>query len=102
MYQSQTIKTNLFPVVEKSIATQALWITTITALTAIGAQIEIPHIPVPYTLQTLFVLLSGAVLGKRNATISQAMYLLAGVLGLPVFAQFGFGFAKLIGPTGGY
>ncbi len=102
MYQTQTMKTNLFPVVEQSVVTQALWITTCTVLTAVGAQIEIPHLPVPYTLQTLFVLLSGAVLGKRNATISQALYLALGVLGFPVFAQFGFGFAKLLGPTGGY
>ncbi len=102
MYLSKTLKTNLFPVAEQSVTTQTLWITTCTVLTAIGAQVEIPHVPVPYTLQTLFVLLSGAVLGKRNATISQLMYLALGLVGIPVFAQFGFGFAKLLGPTGGY
>lgn len=87
---------------EQNITTQALWITMFAALTAVGAQIEIPHQPVPYTLQTFFVLLSGALLGKRNGTFSQLTYLTAGLVGLPVFAGGSFGFAKLIGPTGGY
>jgi biotin transport system substrate-specific component len=81
---------------------QALWIVGFAALTAVGAQIEIPHVPVPYTAQSLIVLLSGAMLGKRNGFLAQGVYLLAGLVGLPVFAQLGFGFAKLIGPTGGY
>lgn len=86
----------------QSLLTQSLWITAFTALTAIGAQISVPHYPVPYTLQTLFVLLSGAFLGKRNGAISQFAYLLAGAVGLPVFSGFGFGLARLLGPTGGY
>lgn len=86
----------------QSIASQLVWISTFTLLTAVGAQIEIPHQPVPYTLQTLFVLLSGALLGKRNGAISQVAYLCAGVLGLPVFSGFGFGLMRLLGPSGGY
>ena len=82
--------------------TQALWIAGFAAVTAVGAQVEIPHYPVPYTLQTMFVLLSGALLGKRNGAISQLLYLAAGASGLPVFSQFGFGIGKLLGPTGGY
>jgi biotin transport system substrate-specific component len=89
--------------VEKSsVISQALWIVAFSALTAVGAQIEIPHQPVPYTLQTFTVLLSGAILGKRNGALSQVLYLLAGLMGLPVFSGFGFGLAKIIGPTGGY
>ncbi len=72
------------------------------ALTAVGAQIEIPHAPVPFTLQTLFVLLSGAILGPRLGAVSMLAYLGAGAAGLPVFSSFGFGFARLLGPTGGY
>ena len=72
------------------------------ALTAVGAQIEIPNTPVPFTLQTLFVLLSGALLGPRAGAVSMLAYLGAGVLGLPVFSSFGFGIARLLGPTGGY
>ena len=87
---------------DKSIVTQALWVIGFAALTAVGAQIEIPHSPVPDTLQTLFVLLSGAMLGRRNGALSQGLYLAAGSLGLPVFSGFGFGIARLLGPTGGY
>jgi biotin transport system substrate-specific component len=72
------------------------------ALTAVGAQIEIPHSPVPYTMQTFFVLLAGAVLGPRVGALSMLAYLAAGALGMPVFSGFGFGLARLLGPTGGY
>ena len=81
---------------------QAGWILAFTAASALAARLEIPHEPVPYTLQTLIVLLAGAVLGPRNGAISQLAYLAAGVLGAPVFAGGTFGLARLIGPTGGY
>ncbi|MBI3195023.1 MAG: biotin transporter BioY [Ignavibacteriae bacterium] len=102
MNQTKTVQTTFFPVVEQHILTQALWVTGFALLTAVGAQIEVPHQPVPYTMQTFFVLLSGALLGKRNAAFSQLLYLGLGALGLPVFAQFGFGITRLLGPTGGY
>ncbi len=85
-----------------NILTQAFWIVVFVVLTALGARIEIPHQPVPYTLQTLFVLLAGALLGKRNGALSQIAYLGAGAVGLPVFASGDVGIAKLLGPTGGY
>lgn len=84
------------------IGAQALWITGFAMLTALGAQIEIPHQPVPYTLQTFFVLLSGALLGRKNGAISQCLYVALGVAGLPVFSSWGFGLARIAGPTGGY
>jgi biotin transport system substrate-specific component len=71
-------------------------------LTAIGAQIEIPWYPVPFTLQPLAVLLCGLVLGSKKGALSQLSYLAMGSVGLPVFAGGAFGFAKLLGPTGGY
>lgn len=80
----------------------ALRVLLFAALTAAGAQVEIPHSPVPYTLQTFFVLLAGALLGPRLGAVSMLAYLVAGALGLPVFSSFGFGIARLIGPTGGY
>ncbi len=101
----ETVKTlDLKPVVSvrQNIAAQASWIAIFAALTAVGAQIEIPHRPVPYTLQTFVVLLAGGMLGRRNGALSQLMYLAAGLLGLPVFSSGGFGLARLIGPTGGY
>ncbi len=81
---------------------QAFWITTFAFLTAVGAQVEIPHQPVPYTLQTLFVLLAGGVLGWRNGLLSMSLYLAMGAVGMPVFSGGGFGLVRLLGPTGGY
>ena len=81
---------------------RAFWVLTFAILTGIGAQIEIPHQPVPYTMQTLFVLLAGAFLGKRNGPLSMCLYLGLGLAGLPVFSGAGFGFARILGPTGGY
>jgi len=82
---------------------QAFWITVFAALTALGARFEVWQYPVPYTLQTMFVLLAGAFLGKRNGALSQLLYLGVGAVGLPVFAAGGaLGIARLVGPTGGY
>lgn len=69
---------------------------------AIGAQIEIPNHPVPFTLQTFFVLSGGALLGKRTGAISMGIYLILGIIGFPVFSGGAFGLATIIGPTGGY
>lgn len=91
-----------FPLARGTALVQTFWISTFAILTAVGAQIEIPHQPVPYTFQTLFVLLAGALLGPRNGFISMAMYLTLGVLGIPAFAGAGFGLARILGPTGGY
>lgn len=81
---------------------QSAWIVFFAALTAIGAQVQIPHLPVPYTLQTFFVLLGAAFLGSRNGSLSQLVYLGAGLAGAPIFTAGGFGAARLLGPTGGY
>jgi len=82
--------------------TRVIQVLLFAGLTAVGAQVEIPHAPVPYTLQTLFVLLSGALLGPWLGACSMVVYLAAGAAGLPVFSSLGFGFARLVGPTGGY
>ena len=87
---------------EKNILAQAAWISAFAALTSIGAQIQIPHEPVPYTMQTFFVLLGGAFLGGRNGSISQLLYLVLGLAGAPVFAGASAGALRLIGPSGGY
>jgi biotin transport system substrate-specific component len=72
------------------------------ALTAVGAYIHIPIGPVPMVLSTLFVLLSGLLLGSRWGLISVGIYLLVGAMGIPVFAGGKGGFAHFFGPTGGY
>ncbi|MCL0063625.1 biotin transporter BioY [Dehalococcoidia bacterium] len=72
------------------------------ALTAVGAFIAIPIGLVPISLQTLFVHLAGALLGSRLGALSQFIYVLVGVMGLPVFAGGASGLGVLLGPPGGY
>lgn len=74
------------------------------AFTALGAfvRIPLPFTPVPITLQTFFVLLAGALLGKKLGTLSQLGYVFLGGLGLPIFAGATGGLIPLFGPTGGY
>ncbi len=72
------------------------------ALTAVGAFIAIPIGPVPIVLQNLFVMLMGLMLGPRWGLAGVAAYLLAGALGLPVFAGGTGGVGRFLGPTGGY
>lgn len=85
-----------------STVAQGFWIMGFAILTVAGARIEIPHQPVPFTLQTLAVLLAGGFLGMRNGLLSQIIYLIMGCAGLPVFAGGKIGLAVLLGPTGGY
>jgi biotin transport system substrate-specific component len=87
---------------EPTLAMQTLWIALFAGATMLGARIEIAHVPVPYTLQTMMVLLAGAFLGARNGAISQVCYIASGILGAPVFAGGAWGPMALIGPTGGY
>ncbi|MBI2101950.1 biotin transporter BioY [Candidatus Woesearchaeota archaeon] len=65
-------------------------------------KIPLPFTPVPITLQTLMVLLSGSMLGPVYGALSMIVYLLLGTIGLPVFAGGSSGVAALLGPTGGY
>ena len=58
----------------------------LAALTAVGAYIAVPIGPVPIVLQSLFILLSGLLLGSTWGVAGVGIYLLAGALGLPVFA----------------
>lgn len=58
--------------------------------------------PVPITLQTFAVLLSGAVLGMRRGFMAVLLYVAAGAAGLPIFSGGASGLAVLSGPTAGY
>jgi len=73
-----------------------------SAILAASAQITVPGIPVPMTMQSLAVLALGMVLGARLGTASVLLYLAEGASGLPVFAGFSGSLAHLAGPTGGY
>jgi len=70
-------------------ATEIVMISLFAALTAVGAFIRIPLPYVPFTLQTLMVMIAGLVLGGRLAALSQLLYLAIGLLGVPIFAQGG-------------
>ncbi|MBO8142596.1 MAG: biotin transporter BioY [Firmicutes bacterium] len=65
-------------------------------------RIPIPGSPVPITGQTFGLMLAALLLGPRFGALSQAVYLLMGIAGLPVFAGGQAGLAVLAGPTGGY
>jgi biotin transport system substrate-specific component len=89
---------------DRSLNRDLIYIVGASFLTALMAQIRItlPFTPIPLTGQTFAVLLSGVVLGSRRGFLSQALYLVEGAAGLPVFAG-GTGSAlHLLGPTGGY
>jgi len=74
----------------------------LAALTAAGAYMAIPIGPVPIVLQNLFIYLTGLLLGWRWGLATVGVYLLAGALGLPVFAGGLGGVGRIVGPTGGY
>jgi biotin transport system substrate-specific component len=57
---------------------------------------------VPVTLQSLLVVLIPALTGMRTGVFAVLLYLLAGILGVPVFAEFQSGFVRFLGPTGGF
>ena len=73
-----------------------------TALLCILAPVSIPVGPVPISLATLIIYLSVYILGRKMATVSVAVYLIIGMVGVPVFSGFSAGVAKIAGPTGGY
>src|SRR3954449_1171638 len=77
------------------------------ALMAIGANITtfVPFLVVggvPITLQTFFAILAGLVLGSRLGVITTSVYAFIGLVGIPVFAQFGAGLGHLFKPTFGF
>ena len=78
------------------------FIALFAALTGAGAFIAIPVGPVPIVLQNIFAVLAGVVLGPVMGGAAVGLYLLAGIIGLPVFAGGTGGIARFAGPTGGF
>ena len=72
------------------------------SLMALCSWLSIPIPPVAFTLQTFGVLLSLGVLGGKWGSVSVLLYLLLGLVGLPVFSGFRGGIGMLLGPTGGF
>ncbi|KKK34089.1 hypothetical protein WN59_10895 [Salinicoccus sediminis] len=71
------------------------------ALIAVGAQIRIPIGPVPVTFQVPMVLLAGFLLGPKLGALSTTVYMLVGLVGVPVFAGSG-GIGSLMSPSFGF
>jgi biotin transport system substrate-specific component len=106
-HSTGTLLTTVSSRTDVSGAIRAAAVLFVTVLTAVAAQVSfpLPFTPVPFTLQPMIVLVGGAALGARLGFTSQALYLLAGIAGLPVFAASGTlpqGFLRLLGPTGGF
>ena len=76
-----------------------------TILITISAKVKIPFYPVPMTMQTFVILLIGITLGWKMGIATVTLYLLEGIMGLPVFAsspEKGIGITYFLGPTMGY
>lgn len=81
---------------------QSLILTAVfTGIIILCSWLQIPA-PIPFTLQTLGIYLCLAVLGGKNATLSVAVYIALGAMGLPVFSGFTGGVGALFGATGGF
>lgn len=95
-------------IVTKPISTKRLTayqlcsISLITAILCVVGPISIPIGNIPVSFSNLVLLLAAYVLGAKCGTVSCVLYLLLGLTGLPVFSGYAGGFAKLVGPTGGY
>ncbi|BAU26939.1 biotin transport system substrate-specific component [Aneurinibacillus soli] len=73
------------------------------AIISVCAQLSISFLPmVPFTMQNFAIALTVIILGQRYGTLAVLLYILLGVIGVPVFAQFKTGASVLVGPTGGY
>ena len=97
------LASRIWPVSQSGSLTRNLVLAVIGSLfVAAAAQISVPMVPVPMTLQTLAVLAVGGAYGMRLGAATLALYALEGAVGLPVFANFSGGYQVIAGPTGGY
>lgn len=72
------------------------------ALLCVLGPITVPAGPIPLSLATLGIYLSGLLLGWKRGAVSVLVYLAIGLVGIPVFSGFTGGIGQLLGPTGGY
>ena len=80
-----------------------VYIALFVAIIAVCSWISIPTpILVPFTLQTFAVFVTAGLLGTKRGTTAVVVYMLLGIIGVPVFSQFRSGLGILLGNTGGY
>lgn len=81
---------------------QMILVGLFAALTAVGTFVEIPLGAVPITLQFLFTAIAGVILGAKLGALSQLVYVIIGLFGIPIFSGGKGGFSVIAGPTFGY
>jgi len=99
--QTQNI-TLIDKLVSRNLINNIILVVAGVALTALSAQLSIPALPVPFTFQTLAVLVIGSTYGAARGAITMGAYALVGALGLPVFADASSGLNVLFGYSGGF
>lgn len=102
MRNGEEMEQNVIEKTKRQITTKEMvWCALFTVLIIVGAFIKIPIPVVPFTLQFLFTMMAGLLLGGRLGALSVALYAVLGLLGLPVFAEGG-GIYYLLKPSFGY
>ena len=87
----------------KKITTYQMAVTALmAAVMCVLGPLSVPIGAVPISLTNLVICFTVWLLGPKFGTLSVAVYLLIGLVGVPVFSGYGAGLAKLAGPTGGY
>ncbi len=105
MNQTLDITTSLrsiFHTEENSFLRQATLILFGVLVLAVSAQLSVPLKPIPLTFQSTAVILIGMAYGPRNSAAVIVAYLIAGLIGFPIFENFSAGPGKFFGPTLGY
>ena len=88
---------------EKKLTTYQMAVTALmAAVMCVLGPLTVPIGAVPISLANLVICLTVWLLGPKFGTLSVAVYLCIGLIGVPVFSGYGAGLAKLAGPTGGY
>lgn len=92
---------NLSNATKRGKTKELVFIAVLAVLMAVCSWISIPTV-IPFTMQTFAVFFALDFLGGRNGTAAVCVYLLLGVIGMPVYANFTSGIGILLGNTGGY
>ncbi|MBO6049576.1 MAG: biotin transporter BioY [Spirochaetales bacterium] len=89
---------------KENLSKSIVFVALFAAISAISGflAVPVPGTPVPIVLQNMMVVLSGMLLGPVLGTLSTLLFVVAGILGLPILSGGTGGFAKLMSPTGGF
>ena len=89
---------------KENLSKSIVFVALFAAISAISGflAVPVPGTPVPIVLQNMMVVLSGMLLGPVLGTFSTLLFVVAGILGLPILSGGTGGFAKLMSPTGGF